>query len=426
MAIEAYVGLPGHGKSYGVVEHVIIPSIKEGRHVVTNIPLQCDDLIADFGGPGAQITQLPEDWFERDDMGEFIPSGSVAVLDELWRRWPAGLKANNALLADKSLLAEHRHRVDDKGRSMRIVLVTQDLSQVASWVRILVEQTYKMTKLTAIGSTKKFRVDIYLGAPTGQNIPKSRLIRQTFGQYRKEIYRYYSSATQSATGNVGDESKADKRGTIWRSPIIIFSIVGPLTLGPLLVWWLYGYFMSGFGMVQNAEAEQVEVLPAESLSLVNPPPPSLAPSGSIPAAPAAQPLPPAKPSNSPVWRVAGYIARGKGKGTERSSWPSYAGYGSIQADTPQDDPLPDLVVLHSDIYGLRYELASTCELLPDRKSYMCEIDGAIVTPWTGRGDSTNWASDPARLAGRTAAVASGATESSRSSQPAVNPPPASL
>lgn len=425
MAIEAYVGLPGHGKSYGVVEHVIIPSIKEGRHVVTNIPLQCDDLIADFGAPGAQITQLPEDWFERPDMGDFIPSGSVAVLDELWRRWPAGLKANNALLADKSLLAEHRHRVDDKGRSMRIVLVTQDLSQVASWVRILVEQTYKMTKLTAIGSTKKFRVDIYLGAPTGQNIPKSRLIRQTFGQYRKEIYRYYSSATQSATGNVGDESKADKRGTIWRSPLIIFSIVGPLTLGPILVWWLYGYFMSGFGMAEKVEADQSEALPAESFTLVNPPPPSPVTVGTA-VSPVVTQQPPAKPSNSPVWRVAGYIARGKGNGTERSSWPSYAGYGSIQADTPQADPLPDLVVLHSDIYGLRYELASTCELLPDRKSYMCEIDGAIVTPWTGRGDSTNWASDPVRLAGRTAAVASGATESSSSSQPSVNAPPASL
>jgi len=425
MAIEAYVGLPGHGKSYGVVEHVIIPSIREGRHVVTNIPLQCDDLIADFGAPGAQITQLPEDWFERDDMGDFIPPGSVAVLDELWRRWPAGLKANNALLADKSLLAEHRHRVDDKGRSMRIVLVTQDLSQVASWVRILVEQTYKMTKLTAIGSTKKFRVDIYLGAPTGQNIPKSRLIRQTFGQYRKEIYRYYSSATQSATGNVGDESKADKRGTIWRSPLIIFSIVGPLTLGPLLVWWLYSYFMSGFGMVEKVEVEQADHLPAESLALVNPPPPSPVTVGTA-VPPVVTQHPPSKLSNSPVWRVAGYIARGEGKGTERSSWPSYAGYGSIQAEPTQADPLPDLVVLHSDIYGLRYELASTCELLPDRKSHKCVIDGAIVTPWTGRGDATNWASDPARLAGRTAAVASGATESSRSSQPSVNEPPASL
>ncbi|MDI6009811.1 hypothetical protein DP092_06990 [Pseudomonas sp. MDMC224] len=423
MAIEAYVGLPGHGKSYGVVEHVIIPSIREGRHVVTNIPLEREELLADFGTTGSDITQLPEDWYERDDMAEFIPSGSVAVLDELWRRWPAGLKANQAQLADKSLLAEHRHRVDEKGRSMRIVLVTQDLSQLAAWVRILVEQTYKMTKLTAIGSTKKFRVDIYMGAPTGNSIPKSKLIRQTYGQYKKEIYRYYSSATQSATGSVGDESKADKRGTIWRSPLIIFSIVGPLTLGPLLVWWLYGYFMTGFGMVEKVGAEQVDSLPAESLALVNPPPTSLVSSASSSSSAPPAPQPPAKPSNSSVWRVAGYISRGQGKGTERSSWPSYTGYGSIQADTTQADPLPDLVVLQSDIYGLRYELASTCQLLPDRKSHMCHIDGATVTPWTGRGDSTQWASDPVRLAGRTASVASGATERSGTASPNANPQP---
>lgn len=392
MAIEAYVGLPGHGKSYGVVEHVIIPSIKEGRHVVTNIPLECDDLLADFGVQGSNITQLPEDWFEREDMSDFIPHGSVAVLDELWRRWPAGLKANQALLADKALLAEHRHRVDEQGRSMRIVLVTQDLSQLSSWVRILVEQTYKMTKLTALGSKRKFRVDIYLGAPTGQNIPKSRLIRQTFGQYKKEIYRYYSSATQSATGSVGDESKADKRGNVWRSPFIIFSIAGPIVGIPLIVWWLSGFFLGGFGLVDQVEPEPV--IDDSSLGLVNPPPPSFA--APVVVAPVVNEPPPMKYST--VWHVTGYIVRG------------------------DDDPenwLPDLVILKSDIYGLRYEVASGCLLLPDRRSWQCEIDGTIVTPWTGRGDATQWASDPARLAGRTAAAASGATEGSRSSQPPV-------
>ncbi|WP_347506580.1 zonular occludens toxin domain-containing protein [Pseudomonas anguilliseptica] len=246
MAIEAYVGLPGHGKSYGVVEHVVLPSIMEGRHVVTNIPLEVDEIIADYGTTGSQITQLPEDWFERADLADFIPNGSVLILDELWRRWPSGLKANQASLPDKSLLAEHRHRVDASGRSMRVVLVTQDLSQLAAWVRILVEQTYKMTKLTAIGATKKYRVDIYLGAPTGQNIPKSKLIRQTFGQYKKEIYRYYSSATQSATGTVGDESKADKRGTVWRyTPTLVWTpILSGLILGPLLAYHRVTLFLS--------------------------------------------------------------------------------------------------------------------------------------------------------------------------------------
>ena len=37
MAISAYVGLPGHGKSYEVVKSVIIPAIASGRRVVSNI-----------------------------------------------------------------------------------------------------------------------------------------------------------------------------------------------------------------------------------------------------------------------------------------------------------------------------------------------------------------------------------------------------
>ncbi|WP_241507524.1 zonular occludens toxin domain-containing protein [Pseudomonas aeruginosa] len=93
MAIDAYVGKPGHGKSYGVVEHVIIPSLKQDRHVVTNIPLEVDMLLMDFGGT---IEQLPEDWFEREDLADFAPPGSVLVLDELWRRWPKGQKTNDA------------------------------------------------------------------------------------------------------------------------------------------------------------------------------------------------------------------------------------------------------------------------------------------------------------------------------------------
>lgn len=399
MAIEAYVGLPGHGKSYGVVEHVVLPSIIEGRHVITNIPLEREDILADHGVPGSDITQLPEDWFERPDMADFVPAGSVLILDELWRRWPSGLKANQASLADKSLLAEHRHRVDEKGRSMRIVLVTQDLSQLASWVRILVEQTYKMTKLTAIGSSKKYRVDIYLGAPTGQNIPKSKLIRQTFGQYKKEVYRYYSSATQSATGKVGDESKADKRGVIWRSPLMIFSIVGPILGIPFLVWYVAGIFTGGFGMADTAKQHEQ---PASAI--VNPPPPSTAPQvvKVEQQAPAAQ----SGPALSPVWRVSGYLKRSNDQ-SRPGGWDSELGYGRQPETIGTATRLQDMVLLHSEIHGNRRVLASECELLSDGFSWQCEIDGAIATPWTGRGDSTNWAADTQNLTSRTVSVAKG-------------------
>lgn len=379
MAIDAYVGLPGSGKSYGVTEHVIIPSVKEGRHVVTNIPLEQDELLADHGKPESKITQLPEDWFERDDMAELVPPGAVLVLDELWRRWPAGLKANNALLSDKSLLAEHRHRVDEKGQSMRIVLVTQDLSQIAAWVRILVDQTYKMTKLTAVGSTKKFRVDIYRGAPTGQNIPKSHLIRMTYGQYKPEIYRYYSSATQSVTGNVGDESKADGRGNLLKSPFIIFSAVAPLILIPILLWYVYGVFASGFGMIE--EVEEPETPP---MSIVNPDPEYIQPvrvAETIRTNPA--------PIFSPDWQVVGHMARGSSEENTET------GFGR------------DFVILRS-IAGMRKVPVSDCERLSDGYSWSCIVDGKTATPWTGMAASAHWANSGG-LIQRTASVASGAT-----------------
>lgn len=421
MAIEAYVGLPGHGKSYGVVEHVVLPSIMEGRHVVTNIPLEVDEIIADYGTTGSQITQLPEDWFERADLADFIPNGSVLILDELWRRWPSGLKANQASLPDKSLLAEHRHRVDASGRSMRVVLVTQDLSQLAAWVRILVEQTYKMTKLTAIGATKKYRVDIYLGAPTGQNIPKSKLIRQTFGQYKKDIYRYYSSATQSATGTVGDESKADKRGTVWRSPFMIFCIVAPIIGIPFLLWQAVGIFSSGFGANVEPESPSEPVALVETSGLTNPLPAGFQVEQINPS-PQAQQVPPELPDSS-VWRVAGYIKRGAAGTTGSTGWQSITGYGQLDSEPVKQAAVPDLVVLYSAVYGVRHVLASDCDLYPDGINWHCIIDGTRVAPWTGRGDSTQWAGDSQRLVGRTAAVASGATESSSTTNTLVNPQP---
>ncbi|MBI0473410.1 zonular occludens toxin domain-containing protein, partial [Pectobacterium parmentieri] len=37
MAISAYVGVPGSGKSFEVVRSVIIPAVAQGRRVVSNV-----------------------------------------------------------------------------------------------------------------------------------------------------------------------------------------------------------------------------------------------------------------------------------------------------------------------------------------------------------------------------------------------------
>lgn len=397
MAIDAYTGLPRSGKSYSVVKNVILPSLKQGRAVYTNIPLnQC--AFDEFPG---LVNQLPSDWFSVPDLAKLFAPGSVVVLDELWRRWPSGLKSSNVPFSDKEFLAEHGHLVDVNGNTTRVVLVTQDLSQIASFARDLVDKTYRSTKLDAVGANSRFRVDIYQGSVTGQRPPKSAHIRSTYDHYEESVWRYYKSSTKSESGTVGDESRADKRTVIWRSPFILFSIFGPILGIPLLLWYLSSVF-SADGLVDLPPDQQ---RPAIS----NPAPipqPSYRHFDRSPAPPPPPPPRPSGPTDSPTWRVAGSLLRSSSAASS----------------------MPDVVILVS-VYGDRRLVpVSDCDLQPDSISYTCTVDGFRAAPWTGRGDSTGWANSDS-LVSRTAQTASVATGSGSPAATAVtpsgptNPPP---
>lgn len=331
MAAHAYVGKPGSGKSYGVVEHVVIPSLKQNRHVVTNIPLAVSSLEAVFGG---RISQLPDDWYDSPDLASLIPPGCVAIIDECWRRWPAGKNINQANKIDQSLLAEHRHRVDAQNNSMRIVLVTQDLAQISSWVRVFIENTYRIRKL----SKKVFKVDIYTGPVTGDSPPRSKLVRTTAGTFKKDVYQYYKSATQSLTGDVGNESSADGRASILRSwglwlligiavLSIIFGVIGvkrfftPPTAAPL-------------------EASQ----------------------SSKPSAPTT-PSQPAEPPVSTSWRLVGFV---------HPTRPNQSSTSTSEA----------LAVIADNNGSTRFISFSHCRYFPDFTEAYCVVDGFKITNWS--------------------------------------------
>lgn len=213
MSITAYTGLPGHGKSYGVVANVIIPSLRSKRVVYTNIPLNDELCLNDFG-----MTVVP---FHVDDIiknpnwfADIFQAGSVIVLDEVWRLWPSGLKQTQARKGDQEFLAEHRHLVGDNGLSTEIVLVTQDLSQVASFARTLVENTFRVTKLSSVGLNRGYRVDVYFGPVTGVKPNPKMREREIFGKFSNDVYKYYKSHTKSQTGEAGNEARTDKRFNI--------------------------------------------------------------------------------------------------------------------------------------------------------------------------------------------------------------------
>jgi zona occludens toxin len=225
MAISAYTGLPGSGKSYGVVENVILPALKSGRRIFTNIPMNQELIEESYGGlvtqfKSADVLDNP-DWFQ-----DVFQPGATLIIDECWRIWAAGLKANNMSEKHKSFLAEHRHMVGSDGQSTEIVFVTQDLAQIASYPRSLVETTYRAVKLNAIGASKKFRIDVYEGCVTGQRPPATQFLRRMYSSYSSDIYKWYTSQTMSDSTTHGDESTSDKRNNILNGSFFKFGLPG--------------------------------------------------------------------------------------------------------------------------------------------------------------------------------------------------------
>tara|TARA_R110002096_G_scaffold314881_2_gene509067 strand:+ start:2225 stop:3397 length:1173 start_codon:yes stop_codon:yes gene_type:complete len=242
MSIVGYSGLPGSGKSYGVVENVVLPALEAGRHIITNIPLKLGRLADDY--PQGKVTLFDNREAENDhtffDMDRH-PAGVIWIIDEAWRFWKSGMKATNIPQCQKEFFTEHRHNVGPDGRTNEIVLVTQDLAQLCAFVRSLVEETYRAVKLTAIGQKNKYRVDVFMGAATGQKPGKP--MRQLYGSYKPEIYQYYKSHTRNKTDfAAGMEEKADDRANVLKHPLIKFGIPVSVLIMVLGVWKAVAYF----------------------------------------------------------------------------------------------------------------------------------------------------------------------------------------
>ena len=235
MSIVAYTGLPGSGKSYSVVEHQIVPALKAGRKVVTNLPLRFE--VVDAQGWPGEVVELPLDvvMAEPHKLLEYCTAGCLLIIDEAWKIFPQGMQANKAAPEYGKLLAEHRHMVDEKGVSAQIVLVVQDLANVAAFARRLVENTFVTTKLSFVGMNRTFRVDVFHGAQTGATPPVSQRLRKITGRYRKEIYALYKSHTLAVNDHQdgANEAGMDQRANIWKRPAFAVGAV----LVPLLLWW---------------------------------------------------------------------------------------------------------------------------------------------------------------------------------------------
>ncbi|MDG6875209.1 zonular occludens toxin domain-containing protein [Glaesserella parasuis] len=235
MAINAYVGTPGSGKTYEVVKSVILPAFLSGRSVVTNIEGVSQSNFIDYAdrlnskrkekdqidyaslGSILKVTDddcLKPNFFPYKGATEptIAKNGDLICIDEIWRIFDEKGKIHDN---HRSFIAEHRHFVNEKGQTSDLVVINQSVANIPRFIKDRVESTFKMTKLIALGLSKRYKIDVY----SGVRLFKTTHIQTIQAKYDDEIFSLYKSYD-----GAGVEQRIDKRVNLLKSTGFIFKM----------------------------------------------------------------------------------------------------------------------------------------------------------------------------------------------------------
>lgn len=238
MAINAYVGLQGSGKTFEVVSSPVLDAVSQGRRVVTNVAGISEDLIHEYlvNKRDAQIDKLgqiihidndrimqpqffPDE--EKPELDSIVKGGDLVVIDEAWRFW--GTDSGKLSHEHMQFFRMHRHYVHpDTSVACDVVLMTQDITGLHRSVKNVIEFAFRMHKHKSLGFSKLYRVEIY----EGWKLNSKTRIDDRQKKYNPEIFPLY----QSYAGGSGTENAIDKRQNILGNRRLWFVGLGVLLM----------------------------------------------------------------------------------------------------------------------------------------------------------------------------------------------------
>jgi zona occludens toxin len=309
MPINAFGGGPGSGKTYGVVEHVILPAVAAGRFVLTNIDGLNTDLIYEYVLNNfykdkiiclghirtcGRNKPLEVGFFPGDSQLDkpcpcpsptldVVAGGDLVVIDEATRYWPQGEKVSKEAAF---FFREHRHFSNEIGQTCDLVVIDPDLMLLARPLRGKIELSSLTHKPKAIGMNRYvvrlFRGCKLTGKPQSVNGPY---------KFQKEIYALYKSYSHENAKEVA----IDGRQNIFKSKAFWSFAGGVALISSVGFWGAWRFFHPN---------SDVAAVVASS--------PAAGPAGSVRAVPGAVPGPvaPVAPAVSDTWRVAGSFSSG--------------------------------------------------------------------------------------------------------------------
>lgn len=265
MAINIIVGRPGSGKSYESVVYHVIPAIKQGRKVVTNLPLNVDHFKQVFGDEVQDLIDIRADSFEKhsgvlrpfskpehftdEDWVNEKGQGPLFVIDECHFIYPTtgrGKQAHEDLLDCLAYFSTHRHMGHD------IVLMTQSLGKINKDLRDMIEVQYAVSKHTAAGSQKSYTQNVLDGAAG-----RPKVVDTKVRFYKKEFFPFYTSHTLSSSSV--DEAKSADIKPFWKSWVFV-------VLVPVLIFIFYKVSQGGLNVFSESETQTPAPQPPSSMT----------------------------------------------------------------------------------------------------------------------------------------------------------------
>ena len=299
MAILCYCGRPGAGKSYEVVKNVILPAIREGRRVVSNIDGLDNDKIRSYV---KETTDLYDEEigsvisFSRDtlrqshfyptsqnDSYSFVRPGDLVIVDEAQNFYAPFMKLSEE---EKIFFREHRHFCDAKGRGCDLVLLSQRFQDIQQFVRGVVETLFFMRQLKFLGTQKLYTVTAF---EVNQNGYLADRLSFKTHKYQDYVFKLYSSTAVEG----GYQATVDNRQSVFfkRIGFMGICIVACIFLYNLIFSFLWG------DKPQNLKKENKAVITS-----------SFSPRSGTPSMERAfSPVAPVHASFSKDWRIAGAI-----------------------------------------------------------------------------------------------------------------------
>jgi len=260
MAINAYCGVMGSGKSYEVVSGPLLDAVTAGRRVVTNIDGVNERLIhaylmekrgvdADRLGRIVHVTTdavRQPDFFPVENESTdgatvtpgFVQSGDLVVVDEAWKLWASDQKIPKEHVA---FFRMHRHFVHETtGVACDVVMMVQSIGDLHRMLKPVIELSFRMVKLKSVGAPSKYRVEMYEGWKQNKTTRTGTFIRS----YKKEIFPLY----RSYAGGAGTEAVVDKRQNILANKALWMMAVGVFLCVAIGIWAVSHFFHSNMHM----------------------------------------------------------------------------------------------------------------------------------------------------------------------------------